>query len=474
MDLSKLSNEELLALKARKQTYAEPTLLDKAAQSATRLGKSAIEALPFGGALLGGTLGTVGGPVGTVAGAGLGAAGGKSLQNLIEKYLMDQEKTRSDIYLGPLKEGLAGAAGEGAGQLLSKGISTGLQKGGEAFYKRAFLPIDLYAKKEGKKIIPSKVFWEEGLTPAASEAQEAAKNIIERELGKVTETMTQADEAAIQQGIFSDPQRVYAPILESKKELEKLSKFHELPESIAKNIEEYTSEQIARQTPRRTYSPETGATVLKNMEDYSKAMKEYESNMAARSLAEKWGIQAPEAIAKPVMPEQLPPDINIPGLLPSELASLKAKLYREIPSGKWGEFAQSTAGQEMLKREALGMKQETERLADLLVPQLAGQVKKSNELAGTMLTVEKALASEAAKQAKMPAVTQVTGSLAGGAISNPSVLPFLIGKDVVRTAQFMGPRTKMGMGAYKAGKAVEEGVLDPVLKAILIKQMQGE
>lgn len=89
--------------------------------SAKGLLKGSLNTLPMIGALGGGAIGSAAGPFGTVGGAGLGAAGGKSLQNILESALLDEEKSRSDIYLDPIKAGLEGATAEGAGQLLAGG-----------------------------------------------------------------------------------------------------------------------------------------------------------------------------------------------------------------------------------------------------------------------------------------------------------------------------------------------------------------
>lgn len=80
------------------------------------------KALPIIGSIGGGLVGAAAGPLGALGGAGLGAAAGKSLENLIESQLLDEEKTREEIYLDPIKEGLLGSAGEGAGQLVGKGL----------------------------------------------------------------------------------------------------------------------------------------------------------------------------------------------------------------------------------------------------------------------------------------------------------------------------------------------------------------
>lgn len=80
-----------------------------------------LNALPFAGALAGGTVGMAAGPLGAVGGAGLGGAGGEALANGIRAALnLDSApQTRAEVYTRPAKEGLLSAAGEGAGQALA-------------------------------------------------------------------------------------------------------------------------------------------------------------------------------------------------------------------------------------------------------------------------------------------------------------------------------------------------------------------
>lgn len=101
-----------------------------------RVARGALKTLPaigsIGGGILGAAAGGVSGSIipfagtaagattGGVTGAGLGAAAGESLKNLIEQYALGDEKTREQIYTGPIKEGLIGASAEIGGQLLTK------------------------------------------------------------------------------------------------------------------------------------------------------------------------------------------------------------------------------------------------------------------------------------------------------------------------------------------------------------------
>ena len=87
--------------------------------------KGAVRSLPTAGALAGGAIGTVGGPIGSVAGAGLGGVAGKSLQNILAPYLDEDTapKTSKEALLGPVKEGVEQAAGQAGGGIVAKGLS---------------------------------------------------------------------------------------------------------------------------------------------------------------------------------------------------------------------------------------------------------------------------------------------------------------------------------------------------------------
>lgn len=93
--------------------------------------RGSIEALPMAGGVAGGFMGSALGPVGIAGGAGLGAAGGKALENLLEAQLFGDQKTMQQIYMDPALEGAYGVAGEGIGRGLGRGleaIGTGVGK----------------------------------------------------------------------------------------------------------------------------------------------------------------------------------------------------------------------------------------------------------------------------------------------------------------------------------------------------------
>lgn len=81
--------------------------------------RGSLKALPAAASILGGAVGTALGPAGTLGGGMLGAAGGRALQNIGES-MMGDEKTREDIYMGPVKEAAVESAGAGVAGLIGK------------------------------------------------------------------------------------------------------------------------------------------------------------------------------------------------------------------------------------------------------------------------------------------------------------------------------------------------------------------
>lgn len=134
-----------------------------------------LDALPFAGALVGGTLGLgAGGPLGAVGGAGLGAGGGEALANAIRSGL-DLEsapQTRAELYGEPIKEGLIGATGEMGGQIISK--VPALIKGAPKAIRKA-------TSRLPDEIIDGPVFKDIGfqrtMKPNVTEIQEATKRL---------------------------------------------------------------------------------------------------------------------------------------------------------------------------------------------------------------------------------------------------------------------------------------------------------
>lgn len=94
--------------------------------------KSSLEALPTAGAMFGGAAGFASPvPGGALIGTGLGASLGKTLENIGEKYLLDEQKGK-EVFVEPQKEAAYAMSGEFIGPLVSKGLSktvSGIGKG---------------------------------------------------------------------------------------------------------------------------------------------------------------------------------------------------------------------------------------------------------------------------------------------------------------------------------------------------------
>lgn len=79
--------------------------------------KGALSALPTAGGAAGGFVGSAAGPIGTLGGAGLGYSAGTALKNIGEKYLLDEDKTREQVYMDPIKAFPEGVSQEMGGQI---------------------------------------------------------------------------------------------------------------------------------------------------------------------------------------------------------------------------------------------------------------------------------------------------------------------------------------------------------------------
>lgn len=123
--------------------------------SAKGLLRGGLSTLPILGAMGGGALGTVAGPIGTVAGAGGGAIAGESLRRSLEKGLLDEApKSREEFYTGLAEQGLSGAGGEVIGPLVgatAKGAGQFLKKSASSFSRVPEKVIDTYLTK-GKNV----------------------------------------------------------------------------------------------------------------------------------------------------------------------------------------------------------------------------------------------------------------------------------------------------------------------------------
>lgn len=142
--------EELEALEPKEYSLDEIESLGRD-EKPSGLGKAFAEALPAAGAMFGGALGLSSPiPGGAYAGAGIGAATGKALENVAEKYLLNEPKEVSDIYVSPITESISGATGEMGGAALGKAaslIGTGLKKTVSAFSSIPEKAIETYMKR---------------------------------------------------------------------------------------------------------------------------------------------------------------------------------------------------------------------------------------------------------------------------------------------------------------------------------------
>lgn len=167
MDLSNLSNEELLALSQKNKSLSDlsdeellrlskdKTWKDTAANIVKTVNLPVVTSALGGisGGLLGLGGGVVAAPAGAVTGAGLGAAGGKSLENTLLSLLGKTEelpKTAKDITKQQIGEFLSGASSE----VLGAGAMSGLSKVLAPLSKRITPEVSRLLKVAESKDIP--------------------------------------------------------------------------------------------------------------------------------------------------------------------------------------------------------------------------------------------------------------------------------------------------------------------------------
>jgi hypothetical protein len=108
-------------------------------------------ALEVGGALAGGALGAVAGPVGAVAGAGLGYAAGRQTQNAMEERAGMRPSATLPQALGSTAQGvLEGSAMEASGGIIGKGMEAGMKAAGK-WAPRIYNSVAKFAKPQDVK-----------------------------------------------------------------------------------------------------------------------------------------------------------------------------------------------------------------------------------------------------------------------------------------------------------------------------------
>lgn len=196
-DPSKLSDEELdlrLSLAEKKaQPEGESPWTNPRAWA-----KAGAESLPLAGSVGGGLLGFASPvPGGAMVGAGLGAGLGKSAQQFIEEQFLNEEpKGMLEKAKEIGQESLMGAAGEGAGLVLAKGLSKALPAAGKLFTIAGKKPnaeaIEKAAESLGTKATTGMLYdspYMQKIESSLEQSPSMAGALVRRETGPVRKTI---------------------------------------------------------------------------------------------------------------------------------------------------------------------------------------------------------------------------------------------------------------------------------------------
>ena len=160
--------------------------------------KGALESLPMAGSMVGGALGFASPvPGGTIMGAGLGGGAGKALQNIGEKYLLGEEKTRGQIYADPALATLEGTTAEMGGQLIApaaKLVGEGVKKVASGLNRVPEKAIETYIKR-GKDV--------EGLIAKHGADSQSSANAAREEINKSVQAFKNIQNSKITKALDS-------------------------------------------------------------------------------------------------------------------------------------------------------------------------------------------------------------------------------------------------------------------------------
>jgi hypothetical protein len=147
--------------------------------TAEGLTRSTIKSLPQAGGMAGAALGFLSPvPGGTMIGAGGGAVAGTYLKNLIEQYLLGDEKSSPEIHTEAFKTGLLNAITEGGSSILGRQTPEALTKLGKKIYKTGTGAIDALSHVKGKTPVSEDLI-EAGVWGGAASIETQANKLAE-------------------------------------------------------------------------------------------------------------------------------------------------------------------------------------------------------------------------------------------------------------------------------------------------------
>jgi hypothetical protein len=146
-------------------------------------------------------------------------------------------------------------------------------------------------------------------------------------------------------------------------------------------------------------------------------------------------------------------------MAPAKASQVKTELYDSLPASAYDPNGKLTnVGQKVNRALGSGYKTELEKGAELAQPGMGPALSDTNEEMGAYLAAKKPTQSEIAKEARKNMITQVDAMLAGAGI--PEALSL---KQVAKIANATGPRTTVGFGLNRLGKDLPEGAWRNIL-----------
>lgn len=275
-------------------------------------------------------------------------------------------------------------------------LSRASQKAGKNIYKSGLKAIDIEAAKYGKEPV-SDVLLKEGITGSAEEIQKKMDDLARSYKSEVDSILKKADEAG---GTVS---------------------MREAMEPVQQKINSI----------RATRDPnlqKLADTMEKDLQQYYKLERPTDTVMAT---------------TKPVTP--------------SQASGFKSSEYSKIGDEAYKEASQTPVGKSLQKTKARGLKEAVEKSVEKVSgKQSAEELRQLNDKLGRLLTTDEKAIQEAAKEIRKNAVTSVDAPLA---VLDPKAA---IMKKLADVSKMTGPRTKAGkalMDRAKSNLLIEQNLL---------------
>lgn len=297
---------------------------------------------------------------------------------------------------------------------------------GKSTWKSAFKSLDVEALKQGKKIMPSQVLMEGGVSGLTSRG-------INKEMGNLAEGLLNARNSILEAATDAG----------GKIDVDKATRYGQELIDHYRSLGVDQADQVA----------DAIATELKSFERLRP-----KAAVPATTVVEQVPSSLVDEAGKPMMRQVekvIPGQPARPGTSPSKASDIKSFFYEGVPSSQWAPYAQTSAGTKLNKALSKGLKEATEdSAARALGPEAGTTLANLNERLGTLLSTRKKELGEVGKEEMKNLFTSVDALTLGALGASEASPKWWLLKKAADIAKLQGPRSTAGKLMYRFGDSV--------------------